>query len=173
MKFEFKSTIGFKKDDSLMWSHRIIVPDEIVDHFRDTDKRIICRINNSDPLHCALMPNGDGTYFIMTNNEFRKKNKLQKGDSVLVKIEKDESKYGMWVPDFFKELCFQDPEASELFHDLSAGKQRTLLHQITKPKSETKQLEKALTIFDYLKNVNGQLDFKELNECFKNSRFKM
>ena len=173
MKFEFESTIGFVKDDSLMWNYRIIVPDEIMQHFLDTDKRIICTINDSEVLHCALMPNGDGSYFIMTNNAFRKKYNLIKGDKVLVKLEKDNSKYGMWVPDFFEELCYQDPEASEYFHSLTAGKQRTLLHLIGKPKSETKQLEKALTIFDYLKNVDGNLDFKELNEAFKNSRFKM
>ena len=118
------------------------------------------------------MPSGDGTYFIMTNNDFRKKNQLDTGDHVIVKLKKDESKYGMWVPDFFEELCYQDPEASALFHDLTAGKQRTLLHLIGKPKSENKQLEKALVIFDYLKDVNGKLDFKELNEAFKTSRFR-
>lgn len=156
-----------------MWNYRIIVPDDIVEHFKDTDKRIICRINESDPLHCALMPNGDGQYFIMTNNAFRKKHKLSEGDDIEVKIEKDTSKYGMYCPDFFEELCYQDPEADQLFHQLTAGKQRSILHVITKVKSEAKQLEKAMTIFEYLKTVNGELDFKEMNEALKNSRFKL
>lgn len=155
-----------------MWNYRIVVPDEIMTHFRETDRRIICKINDSEELHCALMPSGDGTYFIMTNTDFRKRYGLTSGVPVTVGLRKDDSKYGMYVPDFFEELCFQDPEASVLFHELTAGKQRTLLHLIAKPKSENKQLEKALTIFDYLKSVNGVLDFKELNEAFKTSRFR-
>ena len=42
-----------------------------------------------------------------------------------------------------------------------------------KPKSEQKQLEKVLIVFDYLKSVSVELDFKELNEAFKNNRFKL
>ena len=48
--YEFESTIGFVKDDSLMWNYRIIVPDDIMDHFKDTDRRIVCTINDSSEL---------------------------------------------------------------------------------------------------------------------------
>jgi Domain of unknown function (DUF1905) len=172
MDYQFKSTLGHKTIDSLGWNFRIVVPDDVMDHFKSGDKRVICTINDSAQLHCALMSNGDGTYFIMTNANFRKVNKLNEGDEVFVKLKVDDSKYGMYVPDFFEELCFQDPEADVLFHKLTAGKQRTLLHIISKLKSEEKQLEKSLIIFDYLKSVNGKIDFKELNEAFKTSRFK-
>lgn len=172
MRFEFKGTLGHKTDDSLGWNYRIIVPDDIMDQFKGTDKRVVCSINGSTLLHCALMSNGDGTFFIMTNADFRKKHQLNEGDELIVKLEKDESKYGMYVPDFFEELCFQDPEADRIFHELTSGKQRTLLHLISKLKREEKQLEKALIIFDYIKSVEGKIDFKELNEAFKNSRFK-
>ncbi|MBD3636641.1 MAG: DUF1905 domain-containing protein [Crocinitomicaceae bacterium] len=172
MDYEFKGSVGFIEDDTLMWNYRIMVPDAIADQFRDTDKRIICTINDSEVLHCALMPHGDGRFYIMTNNAFRKKYGIHKGDEVLVKLKKDTSKYGMYVPDFFEELCYQDPEGSEYFHQLTKGKQRSLLHIITKVKSEHKQLEKALVIFDFLKNMHGELDYKALNEAFKNNRFK-
>lgn len=172
MEISFKSTIGHVADSSLMWNYRITLPDDIVQKFMDTDKRIIVRINDSENVHCAMMSNGDGTYYVMMNASFRKKNKLNSGDEVMVSIKKDETKYGMAAPDFFEELCFQDPEADKYFHSLTAGKQRTLLHLVGKVKSEEKQLEKCLTIFDYLKNVNGKLDFKELNEAFKTSRFR-
>ncbi|MEO9533253.1 MAG: YdeI/OmpD-associated family protein [Crocinitomicaceae bacterium] len=172
MEYSFKGTLGNVQDSSLMWNYRIVVPDDIVEPFKDTDKRIICTVNESEQVHCALMSAGDGTYYIMMNAGFRKKNKLSEGDEVFVQLKKDESKYGMAVPDFFEELCFQDPEADKYFHALTAGKQRTLLHLIGKVKSEQKKLEKSLIIFDYLKSVNGNLDFKELNEALKNNRFK-
>lgn len=172
MERKFKSSIGHVSDNNLMWNYRITLPDDIVQEFINSDKRIIVQINDSEKVHCAMMSNGDGTYYVMMNAGFRKKNKLNSGDEVLVKIEKDTSKYGMAVPDFFEELCFQDPEAASYFHNLTAGKQRSLLHIVGKVKSEEKQLEKCLIIFDYLKGVNGNLDFKELNEAFKSSRFR-
>ncbi len=172
MEFSFKSTIGNVSDSNLMWNYRINLPDDIVQQFISTDKRIIVRINNSAEVHCAMMSNGDGTYYVMMNKGFRKANKLNEGDEVIVYLKKDDSKYGMGVPDFFEELCYQDPEADQFFHQLTPGKQRSLLHIVGKIKSEEKQLEKCLIIFDYLKSVNGNLDFKELNEAFKTSRFR-
>lgn len=170
-KHTFRSTVG-EVNDNLGWNFRITVPDDVMDHYKSTDKRIICCVNESENIHCALHSNGDGTYYIMMNKQFRKKHDLNTGDDVRVSIWKDESKYGIFTPDFFEELCYQDPEADKLFHALTPGKQRSLLHIIGKLKSEQKQLEKALIIFEYLKDRNGNLDFKELNEAFKNSRFK-
>ncbi|MCB9224183.1 MAG: YdeI/OmpD-associated family protein [Crocinitomicaceae bacterium] len=173
MSHKFQANLEYVSDSTLMWNYRIVVSDEIMEAYKDTDKRIKCSINGNKPIQCALFSNGDGTFYITLNKELRNKLKIEVGDLLDVEISKDESKYGIFVPDFFEELCFQDPEADRYFHQLTPGKQRTLLHIIGKLKSEQKQLEKALTIFDYLKNVEGKLDFKELNEAFKNSRFKM
>ncbi|MCH2234066.1 MAG: YdeI/OmpD-associated family protein [Crocinitomicaceae bacterium] len=167
----FKAKLDLEKN-SLGWDFTIAVPIEIAEKFIGTDRRVICSINNIISWHCALMPDGNGGFFIMINKENRKKLNAENQTELFIELKKDETKYGMAVPDFFEELCFQDPEADKLFHKLTPGKQRTLLHTIGKPKSEEKQLEKALIIFDYLKKSNGSIDFKELNEEFKTSRFK-
>jgi hypothetical protein len=173
MEFNFKAKVLSVADSSLMWNTRIMLSDEIVEAFKDTDKRLICNINGSQDHHCAIMSNGDGTYYIMMNKDFVKTNKINIDEELDILLKKDDSKYGMAVPDFFEELCFQDPEADQIFHNLTAGKQRTLLHIVSKIKSEQKQLEKLMIIFDYLKSVNGKLDFKELNAAFKTNRFKI
>ncbi len=41
MELSFKSIIGHVSDSSLMWNYRITLPDDIVQKFVDTDKRII------------------------------------------------------------------------------------------------------------------------------------
>ncbi len=67
-----------------------------------------------------------------------------------------------------------DPGVSKrIFHTLTLGKQRTLLHLIGKPKSGEVRLRKAIAVINYLKEVNGRLDFKELNLAIKtgNQRF--
>ena len=64
-------------------------------------------------------------------------------------------------------LLEQDEEGSKLFHALTPGKQRSLLHVIGIPKSTDIRLRKAIITLNYLKSVNGKLDFKEYNQAQK------
>ncbi len=167
----FDSTIG--KQESSLWEIRIPIPESIAQDFLKAKiKRVICTINNSLSFHCAIMPSGEHGFFIMINKENRKKLKLNIGDAIVVKLEKDTSKYGIHLPEEMEELLLMDEEGSELFHQLTAGKQRSLLFIIGKPKSSDIRLKKAVVVLDYLKMSAGKLDFKELNEAFKraNSR---
>ena len=113
------------------------------------------------------MPDGKGDYFININKERRKQLGLQLGDTVTATIENDESKYGMPMPEVMEVLLAQDEEANKYFHELTAGKQRSLLHIIGKPKTESTRLRKAIVITEYLKTNRGKLDFKELQIAFK------
>jgi len=172
MEYAFKSKLEFV-DSSLGWHCFIQVPDKITKNLIvEKDRRVVCVINEKIKLQAALMPSKEGFHYILLNAVNRKKLKVEPGDSVDVVLTKDQSEYGIGTPEFFKEFCDQDPEGSEHFHALTMGLQRSLLYLISKPKSENKQLEKAWIVFDYLKSVNGNLNFKELNEAFKNNRFK-
>ncbi|NOQ74034.1 MAG: DUF1905 domain-containing protein [Crocinitomix sp.] len=173
MIYTFETKLKQDETSTLMWDYRIIVPQDIIKSLLVGDKRVLCGINDLPKIHAALLSNGAGDYFIMVNKEIRKKLNVMTGDALSISIEKDNSKYGMGVTEAFTELCYQDPEGNNFFHALTPGKQRTLLHLMGKPKSEQKQLEKVLVIFDYLKSANGELDFKELNEAFKHNRFKL
>ena len=155
-----------------VWDIAIIVPTEIAENFlKINDKRVVCIFNNKVKLQAALMPKGKNIWFINLNSPIRKQLKVNEGDIIEVEITTDNSEYGMEVAAVFEELLQQDEQAKELFKALTIGKQRALIHQINTLKSEANQLKKALTMFDYLKNVNGKLDFKELNIAYKNSRF--
>ena len=116
------------------------------------------------------MPKGDGSYFINVNKEIRKKLNLGLGASANVVLTADKSKYGMPLPPEMEELLLQDVEGEKLFHALSMGKQRSLLHIIGKPKSSNVRLRKALMTLDYLKSVKGKLDFRALNQFYKENR---
>ena len=71
------------------------------------------------------------------------------------------------MPEEMEVLLAQDEEADRYFHQLTPGKQRSLLHIIGKPKTEATRLKKAIVITEYLKTNRGKLDFKELNLAFK------
>lgn len=166
---EFKFTAKIKQLEGQVWFFAFLVPKEVSDYFlAEKQTRLICTLNEVHCYHCALMPQGEGRYFINTNKEIRAKLGLQVGSSVEVKCHADHSRYGMEMPPEFEELLWQDPEGDSLFHALTAGKQRTLIHLVGKLKSSEKRIQKALVILDFLKETKGEkLDFKALNEAFK------
>ncbi len=166
---EFISTVA--KLDSNVWNTHLTIPKKVSDQFlTTTGNRVICNIDDRWEFHAALMPKGKGVYFININKEVRKKLNLEQGNKVSVSLSPDNSKYGIHLPAEMEELLEQDRAGSAVFHHLSIGKQRTLLHLIGTPKSPDTRLRKALMTLDYLKSVNGKLDYKELNAFYKEQR---
>jgi len=164
----FKATL--EQLDSSVWGQHIMVPDKVVKKFMSKDKntRIICNINKTFSFHAALMPIGGGAYFINFSKQNSKKFGLKEGEILHVEILKDESKYGIPMPEEFQELLYQDIEGDKVFHALTPGKQRSLLHIIGKIKNTDIRIRKGLVVLNHLKSNNGKLDFRQLNEDFKN-----
>lgn len=153
-----------------LWYYHIPVSKEIAESLIEgKDRRVLCTLNEKITFPCALMHRGDGTYFININKENRKKFNIGEGETLHVSIEKDNSKYGMPMPEEMSALLEMDDEGREYFDKLTPGKQRSLLFIVGKPKNADTRLRKALVIVDYLKATKGRLDFKELNQAFKDS----
>jgi uncharacterized protein YdeI (YjbR/CyaY-like superfamily) len=131
---------------------------------------VLLTINQELTIHCALMPDGNGQFFININGENCKKSKIDSEHIIQLGIKEDTSKYGIYCCDEFIELLELDPEASVYFHKLTDGKKRTLINTISKPKSEVKRIEKGLIILDYLKDNKGQLDFTDMQNALKTNK---
>ncbi len=129
-------------------------------------KRVVCLINDQVTLHCALMPLGEGS-FIMVNKKVRKELGISTGDEVELHLKKDDSEYGMPMPESLEMVLVQDDQAFEYFKSLTPGKQRSLIYIVSKLKSIDKQITKSLAIADHLKELQGRLDYKLLNEKIK------
>lgn len=156
--------------DSKLWGMVFPVPAEVVTDLLEltTDRRVLCRFDGQDPpRHVALMPDGQGGYFINFGKDLRKSLQIAEGDTVDLELSPDNSRYGMPLPEEMAVLLEQDPEAEKYFHGLSLGKQRALLYLIGKPKTSATRLKKAIGITDYLKRVEGRLDFKEMHAALK------
>ena len=150
-----------------LWSYYLSIPKEVGSHFIEAkDRRVVAHVNNVLTIHGALMPKGD-VYSIYLKKEDMKKHGWAEGDLVQLRLEKDASEYGMPIPESFQVLLDQDQEGSNHFHDLTKGKQRSLIHIVGKVKNVDSQLAKGLAIMHHLKEANGQLDFKRLNVLIK------
>ncbi len=171
-----KSFKGIVEDSAgAVYGFHVMVPKAVSDYYLKQDiKRLVCTINQQFTWQGALIPKGGGQYYILLNAEIRKKQLLQLGSEITIDLKPDTSKYGMPMPEEMQELLHQDPEGDKLFHQLTLGKQRSLLHLIGKPKSSPKRLEKALIVLDHLKKQGGKLDYKILmNVDMKHSRWKL
>ncbi|MFK7934857.1 MAG: YdeI/OmpD-associated family protein [Saprospiraceae bacterium] len=148
----------------------IIVPQTIAEQLIEgKNRRVVCHLNHAIKFQGGLMPDGKGDYYLTVSKEKRKQLDVGIGEEVNVQLEKDKSKYGIPVPEEIEALLEMDDEGSKYFHALTLGKQRSLLYIVAKPKNTDTRLRKALVIVDYLKTTKGKLDFKELNQAFKDA----
>lgn len=158
------------KVENQVWYTVLPVDKEDVLSLIEGDKRIILKFKDGEKMHCALMPDGTGNFFININKKIRKRQGIVLGEEIEVTLTKDTSKYGMPVPEEYEEIWSFDDEFKQYFHELTPGRQRNLLHLVNKVKSKEVRIKKVLTIRDYLVDVKGKIDFKELNQAFKYSK---
>lgn len=166
VEVKFKSTLSTM--DSPLWHSHIPVPIKIAKKFKEAGiKRFRCTVNQFEPFSCAIMPNGNDSFFILIAKEKVKKWKMQFGQKVEVLLVTDESEFGMEVPEEFEVLLNEDLEFKNHFMNLLPGKQRNLLYLVGKFKSSDLRIEKSVIISEHLKANSGKLDFKMLYQAFK------
>ena len=159
-------------DDRLGYSGKLYIDADTVERMaagNKGSKRIIVSLANLIDWHAAFISSGKGDYFIIVNKERVKTLRQNKIDlsKVEVSLLPDESEYGMPMPVELEELLGMDSEANTYFHALTPGKMRALMYIIAKPKREETRLKKAVGIVEYLKEVRGKLDFREMNGWLK------
>jgi hypothetical protein len=126
--------------------------------FKGNLRRVVCTLNGSETFNCSLFPS-KGDYFITVSKKLRDKLGLELGDSVLIELEKDTSKYGLPMPKEFAEVLRQDPEGERLFDALSPGNQRLMLKLIVFVKDVDKRIARSLAGVELLKRLDGKFDY--------------
>lgn len=165
----FKTELTKSPTDS-GW-HFLIVPKEIERKFgfEGKSRRVVCSINGRDGFQCALLPWGD-MFYIIVNKQKRDSIGIVAGDTVSVELIKDQSKYGLPMPEELREVLNQDPDGDKLFHSLTAGKQRSILYFVGKPKDIDLRIHYSLIVVEHLKE-HGKIIDKVLYEELKRPVF--
>jgi len=169
MEDSYHFTAVLEKFNSNLWGHHLSVPDAVAQVFvANNSKRVVCTLNETAEFQAALMPKGDGTWFININKTLRDKLGLKIGTPVRVALRTDDSEYGLPMPEELAELLHQDEEGDQLFHALTPGKQRTLLYIVGSVKNPDLRLNRAVVVVEHLRENNGKIDFKKLYASLKN-----
>jgi hypothetical protein len=156
-----------EKFDSNLWHYHIPLPEEVAtSYILGDNKRVICTLNNTIQLQVAILK-AEPYYFILINAGTMKKLGLQTYDKVVLSIEKDHSEYGHQMTEEMEAVFAQDDEGFAYFKALTMGKQRSLIYLASQVKNSQSRINKALAIMEHLKQENGVLDFKKLNEVIK------
>lgn len=167
MTLEFTSPLD-QFENSDLWGYHFLVPDEVAEEIvSDNNRRVVCTVEGKLSFHCALMPIGNGGWFIMVNKPNRKKLGLLKGQVVRISLEKDHSEYGLPMPEELGELLLQDDSGSQYFHALTPGKQRSLIYIVSNVKSSEIRLRRAFVVVEHLKRQAGKVDSKVLSKEMK------
>ena len=168
IKFE---TVLVKATTGSGW-HFLFVTGEMVAKFGFDNKfkRVVCTINSGESFQCALLPWGE-IFYIIVNKKMRENLGIVSGDMVTVELVRDESKYGLPMPEEFEEVLKQDPEGDRQFHSLTPGKQRSILYQLSKPKNIDVRIHQALLIVEHLRENGGKIIDKKLYEDLKRPMF--
>jgi hypothetical protein len=130
--------------------------------FTGNIRRVVCTVNGELSFQCSLMPNGKGQYYISRKQREPHSPRHWPGDRVQVQLERDQSKYGLPMPEELQAVLDQDPEGDKLFHGLTNGKQRSLLYFVGKGKDIDRRIDHSLIILEHLKNNDGKIDFRKL-----------
>jgi hypothetical protein len=155
LKFKAEFTNAAEKGGG--W-HFLVIDRSIVEKFgfEGKSKRVLCSIKGTEAFPCALMPWGE-FFYIMVNKDRRTKLGLEVGEMVEIELEKDESKYGMPMPEELQEVLNQDPDGNKLFHALTAGKQRSMMYYIGKINDIDKRIHASLIFLEHLKDNDGKI----------------
>lgn len=167
--YRFVSTL--ERSDNRLWGCHFQVPARIANRLIDgKSRRVLCTLDGSAEHQCAILHHGDGAYVITVNKKLRDALDLAFGMEVRVGLKKDQSEYGLPVPEELEEFFHQDDEGNALFHALTRGKQRTLLHIVGSVKSPEKRLWRALAVIKHLKANSGTINYKQLNAMLRDPR---
>lgn len=123
----------------------VVIPKKIVETFkRENSKRVKYTINNKIMVTGAFFNDKERGHYVLVNKTNRKNLNVKVGDIVTVKLEKDTSQYGIDISKEFQTVLEQDLEASKIFHSLTPGKQRSLIHLMVSLRLPTFGFKKLL-----------------------------
>jgi D-arabinose 1-dehydrogenase-like Zn-dependent alcohol dehydrogenase len=118
---------------------------------KKNNKRVICTLNNTATLHCALMHKKEGGHFIVIGTAVCKKLKIKAGATVSASFIIDTTAYQFKMPEELQEVLDTDHEAQKIFAALTPGNQRGLIYLVTLLKLTDKRIERALLVAKKIK----------------------
>ena len=170
----FPFTATLEESTNKLWGCHFGVPPLVAEALiaQREDRRVICNLNEKKQYQCAMLPRGNGTFLITVNKKIQKDLGLLIGAHVQVSLRRDDSEYGLPMPEELAEVLAQDEEANRLFHALTPGKLRTLLYIVSQVKNPDARISRSFLIVEHLKANAGKINYRQLGETMKTNNLR-
>jgi hypothetical protein len=148
----------------LLNMHYIEIPERIIKKLGGKySMRLMCTVNSSLTFQGGIVALGEGRGYISINTRRMKQIGVVAGDTVSIELNKDDSKYGMEIPEELSTLLEQDPEGKKRFDNLTPGRQRYIIHYVSSVKSVQLRIDRAILLITNLKKLPpGKENFREM-----------
>jgi hypothetical protein len=125
--------------------------------------RLLCTVNGKLTFQCGLMALGNGNSYITINQARMKKLKLKTGDSATVKLEKDDSEYGLPMSEEMETVLMQDEEGFRRFKALTPGMRRYMIQYVNTVKNPQLKIDRSVMMIHNLKQTTeGKETFRAI-----------
>lgn len=129
----------------------------------DFNQRLLVTLDSKIQWQAGVLALGEGSGLITVQQNRLKKLGKTLGDSVLVRLEKDESEFGVPVAEEIIEYWNQVPESKMRFDALTPGMKRYILNYVDTAKSKEKRAERThLLMSNLLLAPQGKETFRFL-----------
>ena len=161
---EIRYTGTIEDLNTKVWGTGLRVSVSTVQQIRELGwKRLRCTFGGSLEKSTSLTALG-GEHYLILNKQILRSTGRSVGDQLEVVIREEDAEFGMEMPETMAEALAMDADAHHLFLALSPGKRRNLIYIVSRSGSADQQIHKALVINQHLKQMEGRLDFKMLNQ---------
>jgi len=150
--------------DYLLGVNYLFVPSSVVEKLGGKlSVRLFCTVNDKLTFQCGLVALGNGNAYITINLARMKKLKLKTGDTVSVKLEKDDSEYGVTMSEELETVLMQDEEGFRRFQQLTPGMKRYIIQYANAVKNPQLKIDRSLMMIHNLRQITeGKETFRAI-----------
>lgn len=147
-RYQFEGTIQL----GVYNQHMITLPLEIgLALYSQGLRRVLCLLNGKHHHHCALYKLKDGGFAVFLGASSMRAFDLHRNATVRVDIGEDTTPYQAPMPEELAEVLKTDPEADSIFHELTPGRQRSIIYYISSLRRTDGRIDRALAVAERLK----------------------
>ena len=144
----------------LIDKYNLFIPAKYAENIINDEKRAKLKINFNDKeiefFAAFRKDKASGDYKIMFSNAKQKELGASFNDELTIQLFKDNSKYGVEMPEELDAVLLSDYDAFQIFENLTSGKQRSIIYHIKRLKGVQKKVDQALLLCENLKCGNTQ-----------------
>lgn len=135
----------------------VMFPHSVEDEFGTRGTvRVICRIGGQE-YYRALIPSGNGTHFLILNQEMRRTVGANLGSTVSIEVVKDPDPDRLIIPEEIEAALEMEPRAADVFNSLTVGTRRGMCLWVDSGKRPETRANRAAELLRRL--LSGTVEF--------------